>query len=103
MAFTEAELLKIVTITSFPFSTVEGQVRYLGTSLTPALEIAVREQMDRWDTVGNDFTRIYPSATNFGTEINPETEKADIRRNIRRLLYLGGDLQTFGATRIYRS
>ncbi len=103
MAFTESELLKIVTITGYSFSTLEGQVRYLGTGVTPGLEAAVRDELDKWEAVENNFTRVYPTAENFGAEINPELAKAAIRRNIKRLLYLVGAFETVGMTRIYRS
>ncbi len=103
MAFTEAELLRVVTITGYSFSTLEWQVRYLGTNVTPGLEAAVRDELDRWDSVGGAFTQVFPMEANFGAKINPDAAKADIRRNIKHLLYLGGSFETAGTVRLYRS
>lgn len=47
---------------------------------------AVELQMERWETAGVDFVKVHPNVRNFGAEINPEREKADIRQNIAILL-----------------
>lgn len=90
ITLTESEKLKVAKILNTDYITVNDQIFNLGESyITPAVETAVRAELTRWDAgAGNDFVSVEPNTANYGARINPELEKADIRRNLTNLLYL---------------
>jgi hypothetical protein len=90
VTLTESEKLKIAQILGVNYIEVNDQIFNLGdTWITPAVEDGVRELIGRWDAgVGSDFVSVEPNTANFGARINPDLEKADIRRSIANLLYL---------------
>jgi hypothetical protein len=80
----KASLCRILQVTP---SQLDSQIEWLGTAFTSTLELAVEDEMDRWTAgAGTKFTRIQANERNFGAEIDPNLEKADIRRNIAILL-----------------
>lgn len=90
MALTEAQKLKLAQILRTDYITVNDQIFNLGTAyITPEVETLLLAQIDRWESgVGSDFVSVEPNLANFGARIDPNLEKADIRRNIANLLYL---------------
>lgn len=90
MAFTEAEKLKVAMILNTDYVTINDQIYDLGvTYITAEVETLVRAQITRWDAgAGSDFVSVVPNTANYGAQIDPELEKADIRRNLTNLLYL---------------
>ena len=90
MALTETQKLKLAQILGVDYIEVNDQIFNLGASyITPAVESLLLEQIDRWEAgAGSDFVAIEPNTANFGAKIDPNLEKADIRRNIANLLYL---------------
>lgn len=90
MALTESQKLKLAQILNTDYITVNDQIFNLGVAyITPAVETLLLEQIDRWDAgVGSDFVAIEPNTANYGAKIDPNLEKADIRKNIANLLYL---------------
>lgn len=104
MALTEANKLKLAQILGVDYIEVNDQIFNLGASyITPAVESLLLEQIDRWDSgVGSDFVSIEPNTANYGARIDPELEKADIRRNIANLLYLRDYAGGIGQIRLVR-
>ncbi len=102
MALTESQKLKLAQILQTDYITVNDQIFNLGASyITPEVETLLQEQIDRWDSgIGSDFVSVEPNTANYGARINPDLEKADIRRNIANLLYLRDYLA--GQTRLVR-
>lgn len=89
MAFTATERLSIIKITGYDGLYLDQRLETYNVHITSTVEDAVRDEITRWDDgAGTNFTRIKPNAQNFGAEINPGDEKADIRKNICNLLYL---------------
>ena len=90
VTLTESEKLKCAQILGVDYIEVNDQVFNLGDAwITASVETEIRAQIARWDAgVGTDFVSVEPNTANFGARINPELEKADIRRNIANLLYL---------------
>lgn len=86
MALTEAQILSIAKIIRQTPSDVEYQITLLGTDATATWELAVEEELDRWDTAGVEFVTVEPKERNFGARINPNLEKNDIRSNLAILL-----------------
>lgn len=103
MALSETQKLKLAQILAVDYITVNDQIFNLGaTYITAAVETLLLEQIDRWDAgVGSDFVSIEPNTANYGAKIDPNMEKADIRRNIANLLYLT-DLSGGGQTVLLR-
>lgn len=104
MALTEANKLKLAQILGVDYIEVNDQIFNLGASyITPTVESLLLEQIDRWDSgVGSDFVSIEPNTANYGARIDPELEKADIRRNIANLLYLRDYAGGIGQIRLVR-
>lgn len=104
MALSEAQKLKLAQILGTDYIEVNDQIFNLGPSyITPEVENQLQEQIDRWDSgVGSDFVSVEPNTANFGARINPELEKADIRRNIANLLYLRDYSGGIGQIRLVR-
>lgn len=102
MALSEAQKLKLAQILQTDYITVNDQIFNLGASyITPEVETLLQEQIDRWDSgIGSDFVSVEPNTANYGARIDPNLEKADIRRNIANLLYLRDYLA--GQTRLVR-
>lgn len=102
MALTETEKLKLAQILQVDYIEVNDQIFNLGaTWITPAVEEQLRAQIERWDAgIGTDFVSVEPNTANFGARINPDLEKADIRRSIANLLYLKS--YAGGQTRLVR-
>lgn len=90
MALTESQKLKLAQILNTDYITVNDQIFNLGTDyITAAVETLLLAQIARWDAgVGTDFVAIEPNTANYGAKIDPNLEKADIRKNIANLLYL---------------
>jgi hypothetical protein len=90
MALSESQKLKLAQILGVDYIEVNDQIFNLGpTWITSAVEDELQVQIDRWDAgVGTDFVSVEPNSSNFGARIDPNLEKADIRRNIANLLYL---------------
>lgn len=90
MALSESQKLKLAQILGVDYIEVNDQVFNLGASyITAEVETQLQAQIDRWDSgIGTNFVRVEPQGTNKGVSIDPEREKADIRRNIANLLYL---------------
>lgn len=102
MALTEAQKLKLAQILQTDYITVNDQIFNLGSAyITPEVETQLQAQIDRWDSgIGTDFVSVEPNTANYGARINPDLEKADIRRSIANLLYLRDYLA--GQTRLVR-
>lgn len=90
MALTEANKLKLAQILGVDYITVNDQIFNLGTEyITAEVESLLLAEIDRWDAgAGNDFVVITATSTNYGANIDPSQERADIRRNVANLLYL---------------
>lgn len=90
MALTEAQKLKLAQILGVDYITVNDQIFNLGTAyITAEVETQLIAQITRWDAgAGTDFVSVEPNTANFGARIDPNLEKADIRKNIANLLYL---------------
>lgn len=90
MALSEAQKLKLAQILGVDYIEVNDQIFNLGVSyITPEVETQLQAQVDRWDSgIGTNFVKVEPQGSNRGVSIDPEREKADIRKNIANLLYL---------------
>lgn len=90
VTLTESEKLKCAQILGVDYIKVNDQIFNLGDEwITPSVETEVRAQIARWDAgAGSNFVSVEPNTANFGARIDPELEKADIKRNIANLLYL---------------
>lgn len=104
VTLTEAEKLNIAKILNTDFVTINDQIFNLGTAyITPAVETAIRAELTRWSSgAGSEFVTVEPNTANFGARINPELEKADIRRNLANLLYLNDLLDSSTSIRLVR-
>ena len=102
VTLTESEKLKCAQILGVDYIKVNDQVFNLGDEwITASVETEIRAQIARWDAgAGSNFVSVEPNTANFGARIDPELEKADIKRNIANLLYLT-DL-TSGEVRLVR-
>jgi hypothetical protein len=96
MALTETQKLKLAQILGTDYITVNDQIFNLGTAyITAEVETQLIAQITRWDAgAGTDFVSVEPNTANYGARINPDLEKADIKRNIANLLYLKDYLGT---------
>jgi hypothetical protein len=103
MALTEAQKLKMAQIIGVDYITVNDQIFNLGTAyITAEVETQLLAQIARWDAgAGTDFVSVEPNTANFGARIDPNLEKADIRKNIANLLYLT-DFLPSGQIRLVR-
>lgn len=92
MALTEQQKLKLAGILGVDYIEVNDQIFNLGSAwITPAVEAELLAQIDRWEAgIGTNFVKVRPDSSNKGVDIDPEREKADIRRRIANLLYLKG-------------
>jgi hypothetical protein len=90
MALTETEKLKLAQILGVNYIEVNDQIFNLGSSyITPEVETLLRAELTRWNAgAGNEFVSVEPNTANYGAKIDPDLEKADIRKNIANLLYL---------------
>jgi hypothetical protein len=101
MAFTEGQKTLICRILEVTPRYLNAQLDYLGAELTADIQTAVGDELDRWESgAGANFTRIHPTAANFGAEINPDAKKADIRTNIAVLLEMPGAYRMSAGSRI---
>ena len=84
MAFTEAEQLVIARVVGYTPTLLAAHLATL--TVTSDVEAAVREELDRWATVGTQFVKIHPRESNKGVETNSADTQGNIRRNIAVLL-----------------
>ena len=104
ITLTESEKLTIAKILNTDYVTVNDQLFNVGdVYITPAVETQVRAEITRWNSgAGSDFVSVEPNAANYGARINPDLEKADIRRNLANLLYLTDLLDDSTSIRLVR-
>lgn len=103
MAFTEKEELDICRVLGVSPLTLKAHLIELGDDLTDTVEEEVLAELERWASgAGSDFVRVHPKERNFGAEINPSDERADIKRNIAILLQLDVALLSVGLGRTVR-
>ena len=96
MGFTDPQKLSSVKILGTTPSLLDAHISSLGVNLTTAIETEIISELDRWETSGGKFTKIWPRERNYGVETFPEAIKADIKRNIARLLEWPFVYQTMG-------
>lgn len=85
--FTDDEELDIVKILGTTPSLLDAQLTSLGVDHITRVEEAVREELAIWDAgAGTKFTKLHPRESNKGVETFPEEAKADVRKNVARLL-----------------
>jgi hypothetical protein len=87
----QLEIVKIIGVTP---RYLADHLAVLGSSLTPDAEAAIYEELTKWTTVGGKFTKIHPTAANYGVEIDPEKAKNNIRNNLLMLLDMPQMLST---------
>lgn len=84
MALTAAQLSKVCQILQVTPSQLNTQFEWLATAFTSTHQTAVETELERWEIKGAKFTKI--EGGEFAAFIDPEREKADIRKNIAILL-----------------
>lgn len=103
-SLSETDKLKIAKILGVDYVTINDQIFNLGSAyVTDAVVTMVQAEITRWDAgVGSDFVNIEPNTANYGARINPDNEKADIRKNIATLLYLQDLIGSFNTVSLVR-
>ena len=87
MALSEENELKVCRILGVQPMDLDYQLTLLDTTFTSTRQSAVEAEIERWDAgAGVKFTRIKDKESNYGAIIDPEKEKADIRKNIAVML-----------------
>lgn len=93
MAFTDENKLSICKITGTSLSDLNSHIADNPVSF--AVETQVVAELNRWTAgAGSNFVRIHPNDRNFGAEIDPSAERADIRRNIVTLLQIPSSIMS---------
>jgi hypothetical protein len=104
MAFTAAELNRIVVITGVDIIRLKEVLNFYTVYITAQTETDVRTELARWDVSGSKFVELHPTDSNKGVKTSSSDVKMDIKHNIASLLFLTEFVQgTISQGRLYRA
>jgi hypothetical protein len=88
ITLTEAEKLDIAKILGVTYIDVNDKVYYLGeANITAAVETDIRELITEWGTIKNNNAWFTATESNEGFNLNGETRKNRVRKELANLLY----------------
>jgi hypothetical protein len=87
MALTEEQQISVCQILDLMPYELTFQLDYMGSRLTAAMETDIGTNITLWNAgIGDKFTRLLPVESNKGVKTDPDSARANIRREIALLL-----------------